>query len=55
MTQHKIEEIYTVDNTMSSKLELLLEKPNAISTKLLGQQTLIVALVIVSKNSNRSQ
>jgi hypothetical protein len=55
MIQHKIEEIYNVDNTKSSKLEMLLKKPNVISTKLLGQQALTITHVIISMNSNRSQ
>jgi hypothetical protein len=37
MTQHKIEEICNVNNTMSLKLEVLLEEPSAIFVESLGQ------------------
>jgi hypothetical protein len=32
MTQHMIEEVYTVDNTKSLDLEMTSEKPSAMST-----------------------
>ncbi len=36
MTQHKIEEIYSVDNTKSFELEVLLEELSVIFVWLLG-------------------
>jgi hypothetical protein len=36
MTQHRIEEIGSVDNIKSLDLEMSLKKPNATSTKFIG-------------------
>jgi hypothetical protein len=55
MTQRRIEEIYSVDNTRSLELEVLSKEPSALSTKLLGQRTLTIAHIAISMNSNRSQ
>ncbi len=52
MTQHRIEEVYNVDNTKSLDLELSLEKPIATFLKIIGQHAFIVACVVVSMNFN---
>jgi hypothetical protein len=47
VTQHKIDEVCNVNNTMLSNLKLSLEKPIAMSAKFLGEQTFIVAHVAI--------
>jgi len=55
MIQHMIEQICTINNTKSSLLEVLLKEPSAIFAKLLGQQTLTIAHIVISMNSNRNR
>jgi len=53
MTQHRIKEVCSVDNTMSPNLELSSKKPSAMSIEFRGQQALTIAHVVVSMNFNR--
>jgi hypothetical protein len=53
MIQHRVEEVYSVDNTRSLDLKLSSEKLSATSTKFLTQQGSTVAHVVVSMNFNR--
>jgi len=55
MIQHRVNEVYSVDNTRSLDLKLSSEILSATSTKFLGQQGSIVAHVVVSMNFNRTQ
>jgi hypothetical protein len=52
MIRHKIEGICSV-NTKSSNFEVSLEQPNAIFIKMLSQQALTVAHMVVNMNSNK--
>jgi hypothetical protein len=55
MTQHRLKEVCSVDNTKSSNLKLSSEKPTTTSTKFLGQHAFIVAHVGVKMNFNNKQ
>jgi hypothetical protein len=53
MTQHRREEVYSVENTRLSNLELSLKQPNAASIKLLGQWAFAIAHIVVSVNVDK--
>ncbi len=55
MVQHRTKEVCSVNNTRSSNSEMSLEKPNATSTKFLGEQALTIAHVAINMNLNKRQ
>jgi hypothetical protein len=55
MTQHRIEEVCSVNNIRSSDLQLSLEKPSAMSIKFLGQHAFTITHVAISMDFHRRQ